>query len=208
MSANPFTNSPFYSRMAYISLLFLGFFPGAFLMYAQREEKPNPVILEYDLMILKIPSTADISQIPNIEDWDNPAIGRPLNQQGWRTINEPKLTSDYPADFGFYLGPIPGLDGTPTTDSKNSAEYNIRFATQGRGANLQTKVDFFADHDVDAPVLTHTLLHLPGKTTILPLSPKHLKNGFRYFLLLKVTPQTRYQIGGPTIAPAGGTTAP
>jgi hypothetical protein len=191
-----------------VTLLFLGFFPGAFLMHAQQEEKPTPVLLEYDLMILKIPSAANVPQIPNFEDWQNPAIRRPLQEQGWRILNEPKLTSPYPADFGFYLGPILGLDGTPTTDSKKRTEYNIRFETHVLGAGLQTKVDFFAELDTDAPALTHTLLHFPGKTTVLPLSVRHQKNGFRYFLLLKVTPQTCYQIGGPTVAPAGATTAP
>lgn len=194
--------------ISHISLLFLGFFPGALLMYSNREQNPAPVLLEYDVMILRVPSAADVSKIPDFSDWNNPVVRRTLIEQDWRILHEPKLVSAYHCDIDTYLGPIPGLEGASLTGSQKSPEYNIRFVTQVHGPRLQTRVVFAAERDDDAPAVTHNLLHYPGNTTAVRLSPQHQRNGFRYFLLFKVTPQNRFQIGGPTVAPTSGTTAP
>lgn len=201
MPANPITNSPLHSWPAYISLLFLGFFPGAFLMYAQQEPPPTPpVLLEYDLMILRASKDADASKIPDISDWNYSAIGRAMHEKGWRVLNEPKLMSGYPCQFGTYIGEIAGFDKTIA----KAPEYGVRFFTKASGANLQTHVDFYSDKVHFA----HNLLHLAGQTTAIPLTNGQPNEDYRYFLLFKVTTHDRFQVGAPTIAPTGTTTAP
>lgn len=202
-NANP--RSKFRSGLrVYISLLFLGFFPGALLMFANQKEESKPFVLEYDLMILRVPAAADLSKIPDFEDWNDPAIRRPLYEQGWRILHQPKLMSAYPCEISTYLGPIPGLDGKPG----NGPEYDIRFLTHLSGDRLQTYMQFGS---ADA-FQTHRFTHLPGKTQIQPLSPIRPERPYRYFLLLKVTSLNQVQAaalqGIPTVAPASAAPAP
>jgi hypothetical protein len=200
MPDNPaIRRSPLHCWMAYISLLFLGFFPGAFLMYVNQKQEPSPATLEYDLMILRVPAAAKISEIPDFEAWHNPAIGRPLHEQGWRILLEPKLMSTYPGDIRLHLGPILGLDGNPG----NGPDYQIRFITKATGAQLQTHIEV----NSDAVSQIHNVRLLPGETHIQPLNAPTAKSGHRYFLLFRVTPHHQFQIGAPLIAPAGGATA-
>lgn len=181
--ANP--RSRLRSWLVYLLLFFLGFFPGALLMYANQEQKQNPVLLEYDLKILRVPTTADLSKFPDFEDWENRAIRDPLFKQGWRILNEPKLMSSYACEVTTYLGPIPGLDSNPG----NGPDYGIRFLTHQSGAQLQTYLQFGSSDSFR----THRLLHLPGKTHLQPLSPNRTDSPYRYFLLLKVTPHNQFQ---------------
>jgi hypothetical protein len=187
----------------YISLLFLGFFPGLLIMAANQEKpKPIPALLEYDLMILRVPARADVSQIPDFADWNNASIGKSLHEQGWRILSEPKLMSAYPCEASYFVGKIPGFEKQAGTGS----DFIISFLTQVQGASLETQFDFFSDGDEFSQ--THWILHESGKTHLHPLTSSTPNDTYRYFLLLKVTAHENFQAATPAIAPTGGTTAP